>query len=76
VKRSEHEKNPQKLFIGASNSPRFAYKCGERSSALPWLKHSANTIGATLLKLLHLFFQNSPIIWAVLTGNENMAKPR
>jgi hypothetical protein len=28
-------KNPRKLLIGATNSPRFAYRCGERSPALP-----------------------------------------
>jgi hypothetical protein len=37
---------------------------------------SANTIGATSLIALHLFIQNSPITWAVLTGNRNMVKTR
>jgi hypothetical protein len=31
--------------------------------------YSANIISNMLLALLHLFFQNSPIIWAILTGN-------
>ncbi len=38
--------------------------------------YSANTVGATLLLALHLFIQNSPITWAVLTGNGNMGKTR
>ncbi len=37
---------------------------------------SANTIGATSLIALHLFIENSPITWAVLTGNGNMVKTR
>jgi hypothetical protein len=29
------KKNPRKLLIGATNLPHFAYRCGERSPALP-----------------------------------------
>jgi hypothetical protein len=46
--------------------PRFAHK-----RRMP---HCANTIScgsyvAPILMVLRLFFQNLPIIWAVLTGN-------
>jgi hypothetical protein len=48
----------------------------QRHSFKPFCLNSVNTIGATSLEPLYLFFQNSPITWAVLTGNGNMAKPR
>jgi hypothetical protein len=38
--------------------------------------YSANITGATPLVSLHLFFQNSPVDWTVLTGNGNIAKNR
>ncbi len=38
--------------------------------------YSAITVGATSLVALHLFCQNSPTNWAVLTGNGNMVKKR
>jgi hypothetical protein len=34
--------------------------------------YGANTVGAMSLIVLHLFFQNLPKNWAVLTGNGNM----
>ncbi len=47
-----------------------------RNAAPLFRLNSVKPIGATSLVLLYLFFQNSPITWAVLTGNRNMAKPR
>ncbi len=43
---------------------------------LQYFLYSAITIGVTSLVPLHLFFQNSPIILAVLARNGNMAKSR
>jgi hypothetical protein len=64
--------------IGAANIPRFAYKCPMPHIilAVGTALYSPNTIGATLLAPLQIFFQNSPIIWAVLTGNGKKVKTR
>jgi hypothetical protein len=48
--------------------------CAKIFSELLFGQGSAITVGAKSLILLHLFFQNSPINWAVLTGIRNMAK--
>jgi hypothetical protein len=51
--------------IGAVRASRFTWK---RRVQL-WIAYFTNTNGATQLELLDLLFQNSPISWAVLTGN-------
>jgi hypothetical protein len=38
--------------------------------------YNANTVGATSLVTLHLFFFTSPINWAARTGNGNMMSTR
>jgi hypothetical protein len=56
----------------SAKAPRFAYN---RRVQLR-IKYYAKTIGATSLVLLHLYLQNLPIYWAVLTGNGNKANIR
>ncbi len=51
------------LPIAAWSAPRFAYKRR--------VKCSVNTVGAMPLIALNLLFQNSPIKWALPTGNGN-----
>ncbi len=50
-------------LIGAANAPCFT----------DYNKYCANITVATSLVALHLYFQNSPINWAVSTGNGNKA---
>jgi hypothetical protein len=48
--------------------------CTKIFSKLLLGQYSTITVGATLLISLHLFFQNIPINWAVLTGNRKNGK--
>jgi hypothetical protein len=58
---------------GMASATRFTckhrVKCGANNVSCVFLY-------TTSLVPLHVFFQNSPINWAVLTGNGKMAKPR
>jgi hypothetical protein len=58
--------------VGAASAPHFTKK---RNIQLMIL-YCANTICATSLVLLNLFFQNSPINWAVIHRNGNTMKKR
>jgi hypothetical protein len=64
------------LRLKARRARTASPKSAGRNAAPLFRLNSVNTIGATSLVTLYLFFQNSPITWAVLTGNGNMAKPR
>ncbi len=55
--------------------PTLPFSAGCNVTPITFL-YSANTVGATSLIALCLFIQNSPITWAVLTGNGNMVKTR
>jgi hypothetical protein len=69
--RNEHKKNRRIFVTATANEPRFAYKGRIQQR----IKYSANTIGYTWL-IVHRYFQNLPINWAVLTGNGNTANIR
>jgi hypothetical protein len=63
---------------GVASMPHFAYKRKVQRSAnnryfMSFL-YRANLAGAFFLVAIYLFFQNSPINWAVLTGTGNMKK--
>jgi hypothetical protein len=64
------------LFISAANAPRFAYDAASESLSLKAHGSAADyilrqTFDALLLTSLDLFFQNTPINWAVMNGNGN-----